>query len=75
MISSDSNADSNVADHWDSGMTVECLRPKYLLIDEDNRILGQCLDAEGLYAEVADEDESVTIELLGCLPSQRMADA
>ncbi|MFG1827795.1 barstar family protein [Microbispora bryophytorum] len=35
---------------------------------------GQCLDAEGLYVEVTDEDESVTIELLGCLPSQRMRD-
>ncbi|MEU7941103.1 hypothetical protein [Microbispora bryophytorum] len=48
-------------------MPVESLRPKYFLIDEDDRILGQCLDAEELYVEVTDEDESVTIELLGCL--------
>ncbi|MEV7805373.1 barstar family protein [Microbispora sp. NPDC088329] len=61
-------------DSWDSVMPVESLRPKFLLIDEDDRILGQCLDAEGLFVEATDEDEYVTIELLGCLPSQRMRD-
>ncbi len=53
-------------------MPVESLRPKFLLTDEDDQILGQCLDAEGLFVEAT--DEYVTIELLGCLPPQRMRD-
>ncbi|WP_285780155.1 barstar family protein [Microtetraspora sp. NBRC 13810] len=55
-------------------MPGESVRPKFLLIDGDDLVLGECLDAEGLFVESRDDDEPVTIELLGCLPVQRMRD-
>ena len=55
-------------------MPVESGRPKFLLIDEGDLILGQCLDAEGLFVESRDDDEPATVELLGCLLVQRMRD-
>lgn len=48
--------------------------PKFLLLDQDERVLGHCLDAEGVFVETPHDAQDVTIELLGCLPSQRMRD-
>lgn len=48
--------------------------PKFLLLDQDDRVLGHCLDAEGVFVETPHDDQDVTIELLGCLPSQPMRD-
>ncbi|MEU1727479.1 barstar family protein [Nonomuraea sp. NPDC005692] len=49
-------------------------QPKFLLIDGDGRVLGTCLDAEGVFVEAAEGDGPVTVEILGCLPSQRLRD-
>ncbi|MER5627066.1 barstar family protein [Streptosporangium sp. NPDC002544] len=50
------------------------VQPKFLLIDADEQICGSCLDAEGVFVEAPEDDEHVTVEILGCLPSQRMRD-
>ncbi|MGW0590096.1 hypothetical protein [Streptosporangium sp. NPDC002607] len=48
------------------------VQPKFLLFDKDEQICGSCLDAEGVFAEALEDDELVTVEILGCLPSQQM---
>ncbi|GAA2215554.1 barstar family protein [Nonomuraea monospora] len=48
--------------------------PKFLLIDGDGRVLGACLDADGLFVEPVDSDEPVTVEILGCLATRRLRD-
>ncbi len=50
---------------------VDSVEPKFLLIDDDDQVLGACLDAGGFFA---DPGEDVTVELLGCLPAQRLRD-
>ncbi|MEU0487565.1 hypothetical protein ABZ260_51560, partial [Streptosporangium sp. NPDC006013] len=50
------------------------VQPKFLLIDKDEQICGSCLDAEGVFVEALEDDELVTVEILGCLPSQQMRD-
>ncbi|WP_329087216.1 MULTISPECIES: hypothetical protein [unclassified Streptosporangium] len=50
------------------------VQPKFLLIDADEQICGSCLDAEGVFVEVPEDDELGTVEILGCLPSPRMRD-
>jgi hypothetical protein len=44
---------------------VDSSQPKFLLIDGDGQVLGACLDAEGVFAEPAESDEPVTVEILG----------
>jgi hypothetical protein len=53
---------------------VDSALSKFLLIDEDDQVIGSCLDAEGVFVEALESDELVTVEILGCLPSQRMRD-
>jgi RNAse (barnase) inhibitor barstar len=52
---------------------VDSSQPKFLLIDGIVR-LAACLDAEGVFAESTESDEPVTVEILGCLPVQRLRD-
>ena len=49
-------------------------QPKFLLVAEGEQICGSCLDAEGVFVEAPEDDEHVTVEILGCLPSRRMRD-
>ncbi|MFI6787396.1 barstar family protein [Nonomuraea sp. NPDC050383] len=49
-------------------------QPKFLLIDGDGQVLGACLDAEGVFVEPTKSAESATVEILGCLPVQRLRD-
>ncbi|MDX3099832.1 barstar family protein [Nonomuraea angiospora] len=50
------------------------VEPKFLLIDEDDQVLGVCLDAEGIFVEPTESDEELTVEILGCLPARRLRD-
>ncbi|WP_436764437.1 hypothetical protein [Streptosporangium sp. V21-05] len=50
------------------------IQPKFLLIEANEHIYGSCLDAEGVFVEAPEDDEPVTIEIPGCLPSPRMRD-
>lgn len=57
-----------------SSVGVDFGQPKFLLIDGDGRVLGTCLDAEGVFIESVESDEPVTVEILGCLPTRRLRD-
>ncbi|GII04247.1 hypothetical protein Pta02_62550 [Planobispora takensis] len=50
------------------------VQPKFLLLDEDDQVLGAGLDAEGVFVESAESDEDLTVEILGCLPARRLRD-
>lgn len=53
---------------------MDSVQPKSLLIDEDDQVLGVCLDAEGIFVEPTESDEDLTVEILGCLHAQRLRD-
>ncbi|MEV5493765.1 barstar family protein [Nonomuraea fuscirosea] len=53
---------------------MDSAEPKFLLIDEDDQVLGVCLDAEGIFIEPSGGDEELTVEILGCLLAPRLRD-
>jgi RNAse (barnase) inhibitor barstar len=65
---------SNVIDARVRTGSVDFSQPKFVLIDGDGHVLGTCLDAEGVFVESAECDGPVTVEILGCLPIQRLRD-
>ncbi|MFG2071242.1 barstar family protein [Nonomuraea maritima] len=53
---------------------MDSVHPKFFLVDEDDQVLGMCLDAEGVFVELTECDEDLTVEILGCLLAQRLRD-
>lgn len=53
---------------------MDAVHPKVPLVDEDDRVLAECLDVEGVFVELAKCDEDLTVEILGCLLAQRVRD-
>ncbi|GAA3255175.1 barstar family protein [Nonomuraea helvata] len=53
---------------------MDSVQPKFLLVDDDDQVLGACLDAEGVFVEPTESDEGLTVEILGCLLAQRLRD-
>ncbi len=68
------SGDSNVIRLPVSVRHVDDVQPKFLLTDADGQICGSCLDAERVFVEVPEDDERGTVDILGCLPSQRLRD-